>query len=50
MTHFTESTTEETNILPKEFLPAEEKFREIYPPYNPGAGMSRFLEGIGIRI
>ena len=32
-----------TDILPKEFLPAEKKFREIYPPYNPGAGMRGFL-------
>lgn len=32
-----------TDALPKEFLPAEKKFREIYPPYNPGAGMRGFL-------
>ena len=32
-----------TDTLPKEFLPAEKKFREIYPPYNPGAGMRGFL-------
>ena len=32
-----------TDTLPKEFLPAEKKFREIYPPFNPGAGMRGFL-------
>jgi hypothetical protein len=32
-----------TDTLPKEFLPAEKRFREIYPPYNPGAGMRGFL-------
>jgi hypothetical protein len=31
------------DILPKEFLPAEKKFRELYTPYNPGAGMRGFL-------
>jgi hypothetical protein len=32
-----------TDTLPKELLPAERKFREIYPLYNPGAGMRGFL-------
>lgn len=29
--------------LPKEFSLAEDKFRQIYPSYNPGAGMRGFL-------
>lgn len=32
-----------TDTLPKELLPAERKFREIYPLYNPGAGIRGFL-------
>lgn len=32
-----------TNKLPKEFIAAEKMFRQIYPPYNPGAGMRGFL-------
>ena len=32
-----------TGNLPKEFFAAEQKFRQIYPPYNPGAGMRGFL-------
>lgn len=32
-----------TDKLPREFLPAEKKFREIYPLYNPSAGMRGFL-------
>jgi predicted protein tyrosine phosphatase len=32
-----------TTLLPKSFLQAEEKFRNIYPNYNPGAGMRGFL-------
>lgn len=32
-----------TDILPKEFLLAEQKFRGMYPFYNPGAGIRRFL-------
>lgn len=32
-----------TDILPKEFTAAEQAFRQIYPSYNPGAGMRGFL-------
>lgn len=32
-----------TDKLPKEFFAAEQKFRQIYPSYNPGAGIRGFL-------
>ena len=32
-----------TNILPKEFLLAEQIFRELYPPYNPSTGIRGFV-------
>lgn len=32
-----------TDLLPKEFAAAEERFRQIYPAYRPSAGMRGFL-------
>jgi predicted protein tyrosine phosphatase len=32
-----------TGILPKEFTAAEQKYRKIYPNYNPSLGMRGFL-------
>ena len=32
-----------TDRLPKEFSAAEREFRQIYPLYNPGAGMRGFI-------
>ena len=32
-----------TNKLPREFIKAEQAYRPIYPPYNPGTGIRGFL-------
>ena len=32
-----------TDKLPQNFIDAEQAFRQIYPSYNPGAGMRGFL-------